>query len=379
MDIKMIKNTYKAYQPTPYRLPILLGTLALNSLLMSACSESSNYAESISENSADMESVQFEYDANTDSQTMNIKPDASEPSEPLNVNSLSGNSEQTLNSQAADIQIVGKDLLITASADFKVADVVKSRHAIEDMTRQQGGYVAQSDISNNPQGSRTFIQGDKNITLMTYYRQASMTVRIPRENVNPFLSQVQQQVAFLNAQSFSAKDVTLDIYREQLSARLNRDMATELGQERLNSNNAKEQNSNVDSITATYAARQQQEYAKLQQMDIADKVKYSTIDLIFTQPDISYKEITQNLDILIEAERPSFIVEVTEAFKQGWETLKIATITLIQLWWLLILGGAFYVLYRIIKAIYANLFKRNRRLNRSKSQNVLPKKDDSIS
>lgn len=353
----------KALFPSVLCLPIMLGSV----LLIGGCDSSSEYAES----SADLTAVATEEVADaTEGEMAGIMSDAAvdNASNGLEVANLSSTSEQTLGSQAADIKIAGKALLITASADFKVEDVVKTSDAIESLTRQQAGYVALSNISNHPRDSRTFVQGNKNITITTYTRQADMTVRIPRANVSKFLAQLQQQVAFLNGQQFSAQDVTLDIYREQLASQLNSDMASELSQERLNSKNDKDQGSNVDAITATYAARRQQELAKLEQLAIADKVQYSTINLTFMQPDISYKETTQNLDVLLDAEQPSFSSQVGQAFKDGWEILRSVALGLIQLWWLLVLGGIFYLIYRMIKAIYRKFFKHDPRIKNMKRE-----------
>ena len=352
----------KALFPSVLCLPIMLGSV----LLIGGCDSSSEYAES----SADMESVQSATEEVADSEMVGIMSDAAvdNASNGLEVANLSSTSEQTLGSQAADIKIAGKALLITASADFKVEDVVKTSDAIESLTRQQAGYVALSNISNHPRDSRTFVKGNKNITITTYTRQADMTVRIPRANVSKFLAQLQQQVAFLNGQQFSAQDVTLDIYREQLASQLNSDMASELSQERLSSKNDKDQGSNVDAITATYAARRQQELAKLEQLAIADKVQYSTINLTFMQPDISYKETTQNLDVLLDAEQPSFSSQVSQALKDGWEILRSVALGLIQLWWLLVLGGIFYLIYRMIKAIYRKFFKHDPRIKNMKRE-----------
>ncbi len=364
----------KALFPSVLCLPIMLGSV----LLIGGCDSSSEYAES----SAGMESVQSATEEVADSEMVGIMSDvaADNASNGLEVANLSSTSEQTLGSQAADIKIAGKALLITASADFKVEDVVKTSDAIESLTRQQAGYVALSNISNHPRDSRTFVQGNKNITITTYTRQADMTVRIPRANVSKFLAQLQQQVAFLNGQQFSAQDVTLDIYREQLASQLNSDMASELSQERLSSKNDKDQGSNVDAITATYAARRQQELAKLEQLAIADKVQYSTINLTFMQPDISYKETTQNLDVLLDAEQPSFSSQVSQAFKDGWEILRSVALGLIQLWWLLVLGGIFYLIYRMIKAIYRKFFKHDPRIKNMKRELMgeNPKSHDSV-
>ena len=367
----------KALFPSVLCLPIMLGSV----LLIVGCDSSSEYVES----GADLTAVATEEVADaTEGEMVGIMSDAAADNasnaDDLEVANLSSTSEQTLGSQAADIKIAGKALLITASADFKVEDVVKTSDAIESLTRQQAGYVALSNISNHPRDSRTFVQGNKNITITTYTRQADMTVRIPRANVSKFLAQLQQQVAFLNGQQFSAQDVTLDIYREQLASQLNSDMASELSQERLNSKNDKDQGSNVDAITATYAARRQQELAKLEQLAIADKVQYSTINLTFMQPDISYKETTQNLDVLLDAEQPSFSSQVSQAFKDGWEILRSVALGLIQLWWLLVLGGIFYLIYRMIKSIYRKFFKHDPRIKNMKRELMgeNPKSHDSL-
>ena len=115
-------------------------------------------------------------------------------------------------------------------------------------------------------------------------------------------------------------------------------------------------------------ARRQEELAKLEQMAIADKVKYSTIRLTFTQPDISYKEITQNLEVLMDAESPSFGAQVQQAFKFGWEMLRWFVLGLIKMWWLVAIGGALYLIYRVIKAFYRKLFKHDGQLTNLKRE-----------
>jgi len=84
--------------------------------------------------------------------------------------------------------------------------------------------------------------------------------------------------------------------------------------------------------------------------------------LVFSQPDISYKEVTQNLDVLIDAERPSFGTEVNKSLKDGWNMLRSFALGVIQLWWLVVLAGIFYLIYRVIKTIYRKFFKQSPRI-----------------
>ena len=162
------------------RLPMIFSSLAITALLITGCSQQSEQEFSSSEESADYasEDIGVVESEQSDAASSPIK---------LKVENQAGDSEQTLGSQVADIQIQGKELLITANATFKVEDVVKSTTAIETLTRQQGGYVALSKTTNVETDSRTFNKGDQNVTLTTYYRQAEMTVRIPREKVSAFL------------------------------------------------------------------------------------------------------------------------------------------------------------------------------------------------
>lgn len=353
---------------------LILLIISIMLISLSGCSNSSEYEEDRADIASTQSSMEKVVDGTINETMSESSIDIKSNPNKLSIDNLSGNEEQTLNGQAADIQIAGKELLINVSVDFKVEDVVRSSNAIENLTRQENGYVALSNIRNYPHESRNFVQDNKNITLTTYTRQADMVVRVPRINVNKFLTQLQRQVAFLNEHQFSAKDVTLDIYREQLASQLHKDMASELSQERLNSKNTEDQSSNVEVINATYAARRQQVLAQLEQMDITDKVKYSTISLTFMQPDISYKETTQNLDVLLDAERPSFSAQVKQALEEGWEVLRSVALGLIQLWWLLVLGGIVYLTYRVIKAIYLRLEKRHLFSNKPKPQQVVENK-----
>lgn len=352
-------NSNRTFARVMPKMSLLVASVTLSSLLLLGCSHKEEYEDEFaSEDSS--EQVQAAAESTMSESATETSAEATDSQKKLSIENVSGDSEQSLNSAVSDIQIPGKKLIINVRAQFKVEDVVKSNRAIENLTRQQGGYVALSRISNEEDGTQIFTKGNQDIKLTTYYRQGHMIVRIPREKVSAFLTQIQQQVAFLQAQEFSAEDVTLDIYRKQLEAKLNSEMASELEKQRLQSTNEKQQASNINSITATYSARQQQELARLQQLEIADRVQFSTIELTFSQAANTYKEISQNLDAVIEAEQPSFASQVAEAFKSGWEILKSMVLGIIGLWWLWVLLIGLYVLYRLVRRLH-------RYLNRAKN------------
>lgn len=327
----------------PLRLTVLASSLVIMTLALSGCDsapEGSDYA-------AKEEAVQA-----SSEEVYNLPSTEAADENGLTIRNISGDTEQKLSSEVTDIKIAGKELVINAEANFKVEDVVKSNRDIETLTRQQGGYVARSRIANVETESQTFTSGDKEIRLVTYHREANMTVRIPRQKVKVFMEKLQDQVVFLNEQQFTAEDVTLDIYRKKLEAELNGEKARELQDQRLKSNDDKGQGSNVEAINATYIARQQQELARLQQLEIADRVKFSTIDLTFIQPANTYKEVSKNLQALIKEEQPSFISQTIQAVKNGWEVLILITLGTIELWWLWLLLIFIYFGYRLIRSLF---------------------------
>jgi len=129
-------------------LPIMLGSVVFSLIMLSGCSEQqSAYEQSTTEEVADYASEDMDNAVETEqSAVASLESGATTSPIKLKVENQAGDSEQTLGSQVANIQIKGKELLITANANFKVEDVVKSTNAIESLTRQQGGYVALSNI-----------------------------------------------------------------------------------------------------------------------------------------------------------------------------------------------------------------------------------------
>lgn len=290
------------------------------------------------------------------------------------VTEVGGSSEMTLGNQSVNQLVAGKTLMVNMRADFQVKDVVKSSIAIETLTQQQGGYVADSLINNVEQGSREYEADGKHIRLTTYYRQATMTVRVPKENVNTFLTAMRKEVVFLNEQAFTAKDVTLDIYREQLAAALNTDISTELSEQQLDNEDTKTQRGNIHTIDRTYYARARADYAKLQRMEIEDKVKYSTIELQFNQPVSSYKEVTPSMTQLIIDERPSFGSQLSNQLYKGWETLRTALLVLAQGWWLLVFAGVLYLIYRVLKAVILTVTQYTKSSNAAQTPSLTKEK-----
>ncbi len=242
-----------------------------------------------------------------------------------------------LESKAVNQQVADKKFVVNASAEFTVTDVVDSVNTIEELTKKNQGFIEFSHIDNNLISTKDVVRSDVIIRLSRYVRTAQMTVRIPKDNVSEFLKQLQKQVKFLQASEFSAKDVTLDIYREQLESQISGEQVEELEEQRLNAKKAKEQTSNVDTINKTYEAKTKQALAKLEKKAIEDKIKYSTIQLSFSQPENIYQKTLTNTQKLVNNYQPNFQVQLQDSVQSGWLSFKEIILELAKGWWIALL------------------------------------------
>lgn len=257
--------------------------------------------------------------------------------------SATQDSTHTLGSQVTTQQtnnpaLENKQLLITANAHFEVEDVVQSVNQIEKLTLQNSGYIADSRIDNDERGRSSYhIGNQQQKVLVQYVRQATMLVRVPKNQVATFLQQLQTQVKFLQNSQFSAKDVTLDLQKAQLEAQIQASKQTALEKQNLDNTSEKTQAGNVALIEQSTLAQQEKLYAQLQQQAIQDQITLSTIELTFSQPEKLRVEILPDIEAVIENEKTaSFPARLVDNLKSGWLYFVEFLLWLSQLWVFLI-------------------------------------------
>ncbi|MBS9779447.1 MAG: DUF4349 domain-containing protein [Moraxellaceae bacterium] len=236
-----------------------------------------------------------------------------------------------LKSKAVNQQVTDKKFVVNAKAVFTVNDVIESVNKIEELTKQNQGFVEVSRIENGLISEEDIVRSDTIIRLSRYVRSAEMTVRIPKENVSKFFKQLQKQIKFLQESEFTAEDVSLDIYREQLANKINSEEFSKLEKK------AKEQKNNIEAIDKTTDVKTQQALAKLEKKAIEDKIKYSTIKLSFSQPENIYQKTLANTEQLANSYQPSFQEKLQENLQVGWLSLQAVILKLVKSWWVILL------------------------------------------
>ena len=110
--------------------------------------------------------------------------------------------------------------LRTASLKFKVHEVPESVQFIENKTRQLGGFVSYSTITNNINDSTGFpVSTDTLLQTIHYTTQGFLTLRIPDHQLDSFLSLLNPISVFLVSREVKCEDVSLQLLSNQWNNR----------------------------------------------------------------------------------------------------------------------------------------------------------------
>ncbi|GAA0310858.1 DUF4349 domain-containing protein [Psychrobacter aestuarii] len=223
-------------------------------------------------------------------QTNSESPAAVSPTLPITyqVSNLTGEAPQQFKDLAIEAAVLENAPMVWVAADFQVADVLKTSRAIAQATKGFGGYVAGQQLNNVSTYSDSANKQGHNVALVSYYRQATMTLRVPKAQTNAMLAQVQKHVLLLNSQSFDVEN------RPNTEDAPQDPQATE---EAPTAAAAAYDNGSED-------ASESEQSVRIITHDAQTNSEYSLIELTFRQMEGVYRETTRNTTGLIEAEIP---------------------------------------------------------------------------
>lgn len=239
-------------------------------------------------------------------------------------------------SVAASQQVEGKKFIKTANIDMEVKNVYDASVAIEKSLIKLGGFVTKSRMQAQTVSEQTFNTSDTEATLVRKYQnENTMQVRVPTEFLGDFLNDINQNKLFLNSRIINADDVTANIALSKLEAE--RQQKKEQNINQLEANKDK-----VELADDNYREANDQKVANL---NIADQLKYSTVDIYLKEPNISVAQIpianTQNYDNQFKS---NFGFELKNALVEGYYMIQQIVIFLVSIWpILLIIAGLIYL------------------------------------
>lgn len=233
------------------------------------------------------------------------------------------NPEQLVSQQQNALE-QNRQLVKSAQLQFEVKDVLKTTSTLEQQLSQYQGYIEEKQINYqvSDRSERERIDG----TVDIYEKitpTVQLTVRIPNQQVTPFLNQLLPLMLNFNSQSYEAKRYELKLLEEKL-------------------NTANQSNSASNAVN--------NQLQQLTNLEVKDRLAYSTIRLEFFQQAQVRKTRDLNINRIATLDSDPLLSRIWEAIKIGLYGLRETIIWLVMLWPLYLAIAILWGIRRCYKA-----------------------------
>lgn len=234
-------------------------------------------------------------------------------------------------STAATMQVEGKRFIKTAEVDMEVKDVYEATVAIEKSLQEMGGFVTTSRLNSRVISEETFNTSEENaVMLRKFQTENNMQVRVPTEKLGVLLQFINDRKIFLNSRVILAEDVTANIELAKLEADRIKSTANNISQIQANKDKVKLGDQNMA----------EGNYQKVSNMQMSDRLKYSTVDIFLKEPNVRVAEIAvTNLRNMDNKYKSNFQYEIMNSFVEGFYLTQQLIVGLVTLWPLLLVGA----------------------------------------
>ena len=259
-------------------------------------------------------------------------------------------------SYAASQQIPDKKFVKTAEVSMEVKDVYEATVHIENALKNLGGFVTKSELQSQVIEEETYNTSDQNAVLLRKFNSYNkMQVRVPSEKLGAFLHSVNDRKLFLNTRIISAEDVTNNAKIAVLELKKINKTGEVISQMKTNEKKANLTEENEEKNNAQ----------QIENLNLADNIKYSTVDIYIKEPKVRIAEIAiTNTQFYDNKYQVNFFYEAKSSLLNGFYFVQKFFVFLLNFWPLFmgILIVFYFVKYNLTNIILPKKI--------SKSENV---------
>lgn len=259
-------------------------------------------------------------------------------------------------SYAASQQIPDKKFVKTAEVSMEVTDVYEATVHIENALKNLGGFVTKSELQSQIIEEETYYTSDQNAVLLRKFNSYNkMQVRVPSEKLGTFLTSVNDRKLFLNTRIISAEDVTNNAKIAELELKKINKSGEVISQMK---NNEKKAN-------LTEENEQKNNTQQIENLNLADNIKCSTVDIYIKEPKVRIAEIgITNTQFYDNKYQVNFFYEAKSSLLNGFYFVQKFFVFLLNFWPLFV--GILIVIYFVKYNLTTIIFPKKI----SKSENV---------
>ena len=188
------------------------------------------------------------------------------------------------------------------------------------------------------------MSADSSLEIFRFRLLNQITLRVPNAELDSTLRQIGRLVDVFDHRTILADDIRLRMMANAMAVR--RAKAHSLRVAQAIDDQGRKLRETLAAEEALEASDEKRDQGILHNLDLADRVAYSTVTLDLYQRDLTRKEMIAN-ERNIDAYRPSLWSRVVRGLKDGWELVELTVAGLATIWPVLaLLGGAFWLLRR---------------------------------
>ena len=185
-------------------------------------------------------------------------------------------------SMAASQEVEGKKFVRKANVDMDVSDVYQATIYIENTLKEMGGFVTSSNYRSDVLEENIFPQSEeKSLYVRKYTTKNQMQVRVPTEKLSDFLKLLNDKSIFLRERTITAEDVSANVKMAELEKQRMEKHKAQLSQQTNTTKNAEATNDNERELN----------YQKINDFNLADELKYSTVDIHLSEPKFKISQV----------------------------------------------------------------------------------------
>lgn len=234
----------------------------------------------------------------------------------------------------SDGDFVNRKFVRTSALTFKVDNVQTATTAIQKIVREAAGFIVYSKMNSQiNQRAVTELSRDSALESVQYTVQNLLTIRVPTTQFDTVLSKILPLANFLDDQTIELDDVSFQVLSNNMTIR-----------RAVSGSKKKQKESNLSN------AYQQEEAdrAKVDNLSLNDRMKYSDIRLSFSQRSLVKQTVIPNENHAMEY-HPGFGNQLRAAFIDGWLLVEWLFLTIIKSWSMILVGLTIWFLYRKYK------------------------------
>lgn len=219
----------------------------------------------------------------------------------------------------------------TAELKFKVKDVSQATANIDTIIKQNEGFIIYSNLSGDINNTTvTTISKDSSLETIYYTVSNNITLRVLNSKFDTTLKEIASMIDFWDYRIIKADDISFQILSNNLTLK----RTSGAGKKQI-----------AASEESSAYKQEQADNARVSNLYLNDQLKYSTINLIFSQRQSIKRNVIPNNKNIAEF-TPGIGSKIAEALKSGWGLVESLILFIIQLWAIILLAVVVYFLFR---------------------------------